>query len=115
LKKELFRDEEMQKISVKEKGRIRELLYDGYILAIKDDKFSGGGFERWMFDKQTGKCHSCAAFWAGRQRRIRDYSLDKASKILWHHRKMLYIYTKELDEVEKSFIRDCLEGDAKRY
>ncbi|MHC4758234.1 MAG: hypothetical protein ACYTE8_06230 [Planctomycetota bacterium] len=99
----------MQRIFVKDKARIRELLYDGYILAIQDDKFAGGGFERWMFDKQTGKCKSCASFWQARQRKIRVYKLDKAAKILWHHRDSLYIYTKKLTEVEKYLIRDCLE------
>ncbi|MHC4293427.1 MAG: hypothetical protein ACYSTX_03960 [Planctomycetota bacterium] len=100
----------MQRIFVKDKSRIRELLYDGYILGIKDDKFAAGGIERWMFDKQIGKCQSCAAFWSDRKKKVRTYKLDKAAKILWHHRKSLYIYTKKLTETERFLIRDCLEG-----
>ncbi|MHC4265158.1 MAG: hypothetical protein ACYSUK_04405 [Planctomycetota bacterium] len=103
----------MQKITVKEKGRIRELLYDGYIIGIKDDKFSAGGIERWMFDKHTGKCQSCASFWGDRKRKIRTYKLDKAAKILWRHRKSLYIFTKKLTEVERYLIRDCLDESEK--
>ena len=105
----------MKKLTVKDKGRIRELLYDGFVLAIKDDKFAGGGFERWTFDRQTCKCRSCAAFWADRKRKIRNYNLNRATKVLWHHRNSLYIYTKELNENKRRLIRDCIEDQRKGY
>jgi len=97
----------MKKIFVKDKARIKELLYDGYIVGIKSNKFgSFCGFQRWQYDKQSDTCCSCDAVWADKRRITKSYSLKKGTKILWRKRGDLYLYTKNISEKEKQKIND---------
>jgi len=101
------RKRKMKKIFVKDKARIKELLYDGYMVGIKGSKFgSFGGFQRWQYDKHADTCHSCDAVWADKRRIIKSYSLKKATKILWHNRGDLYLYAKNISEKQKQKIND---------
>ena len=86
----------MRKIKVSSKDQIKELLYDGFVLGVKDDRYrSFGGFQRWFYDREHNVCRSCATDWTD-LKRIENYSLNKAAKRLWHNHKSLFVYTKNI-------------------
>jgi len=86
----------MRKITVSSKDQIKELLYDGFVLGIKNDRFrSFGGFQRWFYDRDHNVCRSCDADWTD-LKRVECYSLNKAAKRLWHNHKSLFVYTKNV-------------------
>ena len=86
----------MRKIKVSSKDQIKELLYDGFVLGVKDDRFrSFGGFQRWFYDREHSVCRSCATDWTD-LKRTENYSLNKAAKRLWHNHKSLFVYTKSI-------------------
>ena len=89
----------MKKINVVNKAHIKQLLYLGNVLGIKDDQFrSFGGFQLWWYDKQLDICDCCESRWTDVRKRVHHFSLDKAAKILWHNRNSLFIRSKHLPE-----------------
>ena len=100
----------MKRITVKNRRQIKELLYDGYILSIKDNQYrSFGGFQRWTYDRHRDICHHCESHWTDSKKTVEGCSLDKAAKILWHKRNSLFLYTKNIPEDKKSKIAAFLE------
>jgi len=96
----------MKKIMVSKKFQIEGLLYEGYALGLKDDRFSSfGGFQRWKYNPKEKNCYSCQADWDDRRNTIMTYSMKKAVKILWHNRDSLFLYTKELSKEQKTKIK----------
>ena len=92
-------DTKMKKISVEDKSRIKQLLYYGYVLGIKGDRYRAfGGFQLWWYDKQFDICNYCESRWSDGRKRIRRCSLDRAANILWHNRRSLYVRHKHLTE-----------------
>ena len=96
----------MKKIEVKNKTEIKELLYAGRILGIKDDLYTSfGGYQRWWYDKYADACYSCKSHGpdgkeithdAEGKEKIDSYSLDKAAKILWRNHKLLFLYDEDM-------------------
>ena len=92
----------MRKIDVADKAQIKQLLYSKCILGIKDDKYlSFDGFQLWWYDKQRDVCNCCDSNWSDPRKKVRQYSLDKAAKILWQNRNSLFLRTKNLFEDRK--------------
>lgn len=90
-------DFKMRKISVENKTHIKQLLYYGNVLGIKDDRYrSFGGFQLWWYDKHVDVCNCCESHWSDRRKRIHQCSLNRAAGILWHHRRSLYVRSKQL-------------------
>jgi hypothetical protein len=87
----------MRKLEVKSKADVMELLFAGYILGVRDDRYSSfGGFQRWHYERETNICTSCESHWSDQTKRVHSYNLKKATKILWRNRRSLYIYTKNI-------------------
>lgn len=92
----------MRKIDVKNKAQIKQLLYAGNVLGIKDDRYrSFGGFQLWWYDKHLNICDCCESHWSDMRKRVQHCSLDRAAKILWHNRHALFIRIKHLPEDKK--------------
>ena len=92
----------MRKIDVKNKAQIKQLLYAGNVLGVKDDQYrSFGGFGLWWYDKQLDICNCCESHWSDVRKRVQHRSLDRAAKILWHNRNSLFIRSKHLPEDKK--------------
>lgn len=95
----------MKKIEVKNKEQIKQLLYAGHILGIKDEQYhSFGGFQRWWYVKELDTCHSCKSHGpdgkekthgADGKEKIESCSLDKTAKILWHNHNTLFMYDED--------------------
>lgn len=89
----------MKPIEVRDKSHIKQLLYAEHVFGIKGDQFRGfGGFQLWWYDRHHGLCDCCESHWGDSQKRVAHYDLDKAAKILWRHRKDLYVRIKHADE-----------------
>lgn len=100
----------MKKIKVEDKAQIKQLLYTDFVLGIKGEQYRAfGGFQLWWYDKQRGVCDCCESHWSDPRKKLTQYSLDKAAKILWRHRNSLYIRTKHLSEDKKLEILEHLE------
>ena len=92
----------MKKIDIKDKFKIKQLLYTGAVLGIRNDRYrSFGGFQLWWYDRPHDVCHCCESQWTDFRKRIRDYSLNTAAKILWRHRNCLFLRRKHLPEDHK--------------
>jgi len=92
----------MKKIDVKNKTQIKQLLYAGNVLGVKDDQYrSFGGFQLWWYDKPLDVCDCCESHWSDVRKRVRHCSLDRAAKILWHSRNSLFLRIKHLPEDKK--------------
>jgi hypothetical protein len=92
-------DPKMKKISVEDKIQIKQLLYYGNVLGIKDDRYrSFGGFQLWWYDKQLDVCNCCESYWFDGRKRIQRYSLDRSANILWHNRRSLFVRSKHLPD-----------------
>lgn len=95
-------DIKMKKISVEDKTQIKQLLYNGNVFGIKDDRYrSFGGFQLWWYDKPLDVCNRCESHWSDGRKRIRQYSLGRATNILWHNRRSLYVRSKHLPDDKK--------------
>lgn len=89
----------MKPIEVKGKAHIKQLLYAEHVFGIKGDQFRGfGGFQLWWYDRHRGQCDCCDSHWSDPRKLVTHYSLDEAARILWHHRKHLYIRIKHVEE-----------------
>ena len=92
----------MKKIDVKNKAQIKQLLYIGNVLGIKDDRYrSFGGFQLWWYNRQHDVCDCCESHWSDIRKRVHHFSLDRAAKILWQNRNSLFIRSKHLPEDKK--------------
>ena len=92
-------DTKMKKISVEDKTQIKQLLYNGIVFGIKDDRYrSFGGFQLWWYDKQLDVCNCCESYWFDGRKRIHRDSLDRAASILWHNRRSLFVRSKNLQD-----------------
>lgn len=92
----------MKKIDVSDKTHIKQILYSGLALGVKDDSFSSfGGFQLWWYEKASDVCYCCHSSWSDGIKRIGHQSLDKAAKILWHHRKSLFLRSRQIMEDHK--------------
>ena len=89
----------MRKISVEDKTQIKQFLYYGYVLGVKDDQYkSFGGFQLWWYDKQLDVCNCCQSHWSDGRKRIHHYSLNRAASVLWHSRRSLFVRSKQLHD-----------------
>ncbi len=89
----------MKKISVDDKTQIKQLLYMGNVFAVRDDQYrSFGGFQLWWYDKPFDVCRCCESYWSDARKHVRNCSLDRAAKILWHSRVSLFVRSKQLHE-----------------
>ena len=89
----------MKPIEVSDRTQIKQLLYAEYVLGVKGDQYrSFGGFQLWWYDRHRGRCDCCQSCWSDSRKRVAQYSLDKAAKILWRHRHVLYMRTRHADE-----------------
>ena len=89
----------MKHVNFTSNDHIKQLLYSGFHIGIKDDSYkSFGGFQRWWYDKGSDRCFSCESHWADRRKRFKCYTLKKGSKLLWSNRDRLYVYTRGLNE-----------------
>ena len=89
----------MKKINVSDKTYIKQLLYSGLPLGIKDDSFSSfGGFQLWWYEKLSDTCYCSYSSWTEAKKRVEHYSLDKAAKKLWHYRKSLFLRNRQAIE-----------------
>jgi len=87
----------MRQINVADKTHIKQLLYSGLVLGVKDDRYSSfGGFQLWWYDKNRDLCSSCASGWADPRRRIEQFSLDDAAKTLWQNRDWLFVRNRDI-------------------
>lgn len=87
----------MKKIDVADKTHIKQLLYSNLVLGVKDDKYrSFGGFQLWWFDKERDACHCCASTWADGRKRVENVRLNKAARMLWRRRKVLFLRSRPL-------------------
>jgi len=92
----------MRKIEIQNKAQIKQLLYTGNVLGIKNDQYrSFGGFQLWWYDKHLDICDCCESYWCDVRKRVHHYSLNKATRILWHNRQFLYLRNKHLPEDKK--------------
>ena len=92
-------DFKMRKVSVENKTQIKQLLYYGYVFAIKGDQYkSFGGFQLWWYDKQLDVCNRCESHWSDGRKRIHQCALNVAANILWHNRRSLYLRSKHLPD-----------------
>ena len=100
----------MRRIEVRDKTHLKELLYEEFVLGIKGDKYCAfGGFQLWWYDKHHDRCDCCEATWSDPRKRVHHYSLDKAAKTLWRHRRELYVRTKHAGEDHKIQIMEHLD------
>jgi hypothetical protein len=89
----------MKPIEVRDKTHIKQLLYAEHVFGVKGDQFRGfGGFQLWWYDRHRGLCDCCESHWFDPRKRVTHYSLERAARILWHHRKDLYMRIKHVDE-----------------
>jgi hypothetical protein len=89
----------MKPIEVRDKTHIRQLLYAEHVFGVKGDQFRGfGGFQLWWYDRHRGLCDCCESHWFDPRKRVTHYSLDNAAKILWRHRRDLYVRARHADE-----------------
>lgn len=101
----------MKKIDVEDKFQIKQLLYCDCVLAIKDYRYrSFGGFQLWWYDRQRDLCSCCESGWSDFKRKIAHHTLDRAAKILWHHRSRLFLRGKRLSEDRKLLAVRCLHN-----
>lgn len=101
----------MRKINVEDRTQIKQLLYTGSVLGIRDDQYrSFGGFQLWWYDKQLDICCCCDSYWSDVRKRTRYCSLNKAAKILWHKRHSLFLRSKNLPEDKKLIALRCFEN-----
>lgn len=102
----------MRKINVQDKNEIKQLLYAGGVLGVKDDRYRAfGGFQLWWYDKQLDVCSCCESYWSDGRKRIRHCSLDRAAKVLWHKRDSLFLRSKHLPDDRKLVtIGRCANG-----
>ena len=92
----------MRKIEIQNKAQIKQLLYVGNVLGIKDDQYrSFGGFQLWWYDKHLDICDCCESYWSDVRKRVHHYSLNRATRILWHNRHCLFLRNKHLPEDKK--------------
>ena len=100
---DFFREDlKMKKIDIKDKFEIKQLLYSGAVLGIRNDQYrSFGGFQLWWYDKRLDVCSCCDSHWSDYRKRIRHYSLNTAAKVLWHNRSSLFIRRKHLPDDRK--------------
>ena len=92
----------MKKIDVSDKTHIKQLLYTGLALGVKNDSFSSfGGFQLWWYEKNCDICYSCHSSWTDGRKMVAHQSLDKAAKVLWHHRKSLFLRNRQIIEDQK--------------
>jgi len=92
----------MKKINVEDKTHIKQLLYTGNVFAVKGDQYrSFGGFQLWWYDKSHDLCNYCGSYWADIRKKIRHCSLNRAAKILWRHRRSLFLRRKQLHQDSK--------------
>lgn len=100
----------MKKITVRDKTHIKQLLYDEWVLGIKDDQFrSFGGFQLWWFDKQHGVCDCCESHWSDPRKKVIHYNLDRAAKILWRNRHRLFVRTKHVSDDRRLLMLEHLD------
>ena len=100
----------MKPIEVKDKTHIKQLLYAENVLGVKGDEYrSFGGFQLWWYDRHRGVCDCCASTWADGRKRVTHHSLDKAAKVLWHHRHVLHMRTRHADEDRAIQLMEHLE------
>ena len=92
----------MKPITVNDKRQIKQLLYGGNVLGVRDDSCQAfGGFELWWYDRQHDICRYCRSSWASLRRRIEAYSLDRAASRLWQRRNELFVRHKQLSQDAK--------------
>ncbi len=92
----------MKKIEIQNKAQIKQLLYTGNVLGIKNDQYrSFGGFQLWWYDKHLDICDCCESYWSDVRKRVHHYSLNRATRILWHNRHCLFLRNKHLPEDKK--------------
>ena len=92
----------MRKIGIQNKAQIKQLLYTGNVLGIKNDQYrSFGGFQLWWYDKHLDICDCCESYWSDVRKRVHHYSLNRATRILWHNRHCLFLRNKHLPEDKK--------------
>ena len=92
----------MRKIGIQNKAQIKQLLYTGNVLGIKDDQYrSFGGFQLWWYDKHLDICDCCESYWSDVRKRVHHYSLNRATRILWHNRHCLFLRNRHLPEDKK--------------
>lgn len=92
----------MHRIKVENKLQIRQLLYSGCLLGVKDSQYQAfGGFQVWWYDKKADRCHSAESHWLDRRKQVNTCRLDKAVKILWHKRGSLFLSVKHVSEDNK--------------
>jgi len=87
----------MMQINVADKTHIKQLLYSGLMLGVKDDCYSSfDGFQIWWYDKSRDLCSSCASGWADPRKRIEHCSLDDAARTLWQRRGALFVRNRDI-------------------
>jgi hypothetical protein len=92
----------MRQITVSDKWQIKQLLYGGCVLGIKDNScYAFGGFQLWWYDKQSDVCRCCRSRWSDFRRLIEEHSLDRAAATLWHSRDTLFLRHKHLSQDRK--------------
>ena len=92
----------MKKIDIEDIFKIKQLLYAGAVLGIKNDQYrSFGGFQLWWYNKRLDVCSCCESHWSDANKRVKHCSLNTAAKTLWHHRHELFIRRKHLTEDHK--------------
>jgi hypothetical protein len=96
----------MRKIEIQNKAQIKQLLYTGNVLGIKDDQYrSFGGFQLWWYDKHLDICDCCESYWSDVRKRVHHYSLNWATRILLHNRHCLFLRNKP-DKLPKLLMFD---------
>ena len=99
----------MKKINVLDRAQIKQLLYADCVLGIKDHQYRAfGGFQLWWYDKKLDLCNCCESHWSDPVKRIKHFSLNKASKVLWRRRDCLYLRTKHMSDDGVLRIMDML-------
>lgn len=92
----------MKRITVDNKGQIKQLLYSEGVLGVRDDGCQAfGGFQLWWYDKQHDVCRCCRSRWADLRRQVQEHSLDQAAAILWHSRDQLFLRHRHLSDDRK--------------
>ncbi|UCG58655.1 MAG: hypothetical protein JSU70_03905 [Phycisphaerales bacterium] len=89
----------VKRLEVKNRSHIKQLLYCGSVLGVKNTEFrSFGGFQLWWYDRKRGLCDCCESRWSDPRKRLAHYSLDEAARILWHNRSSLFLRCKHLPQ-----------------
>lgn len=82
----------MKKLKARHKLDIKFLLYSGHVLGVKDHQYKGfGGYQLWWYSKERNVCTLCESHWSDTRIRVSHCSLDRAARILWGRRKLLYV------------------------